>query len=72
MSDVLLVSVPNVSAPVPTPTPCAYGTPIAGGCALESPPMPAFGPAAPVPTLDEWAVIVLVAILAVVGVRRAR
>lgn len=88
MSDALLVSVPNVSAPclgAGAPPPClcpVYGpggiylpTETASGVwecrlALEAPP-PLSGPV-PVPSLDEWAVIVLVALLALVGARRAR
>lgn len=79
----VFTSIPNVSTPCVTVNPCTcpvYGpggvyqpVPTESGyvcwLALESPSMP--GPA-PVPALSEWAVIVTVLMLTLVGARRLR
>ena len=63
-----LVATPNVSAPCPTGT-CA----LADGSCWPCLPNQAGAPlAVPVPSLSEWAVIVLVAALAVAGALRLK
>lgn len=58
-----LVALPNVSCPEPTF--CTVATPPGCPCFL-----PSTIPPAPVPALSTWAVLVVVLVLAVVGLRR--
>lgn len=60
----ILTAIPNVSCPEPTY--CTVATPPGCPCFL---PMPSAQPT-PVPTLAEWAVIVTILLLVLVGTRR--